>query len=505
MDIITPLLYTFFTAFVFFVLHSQRSRHSKRLPPGPTPWPIVGNLPHLSTLPHHSLTALAKKYGPLMHLRFGFVDVVVVTSASVAAQIIKVHDVNFASRPPNSGAKHMAYNYHDLVFAPYGPRWRMLRKICVLNLFSAKALANFRHVRQEEVAKLTRALVGAGQSTVRLGQLINVCTTNALARVLLGRRVFDDSDPKANEFKEMVIELMVLGAEFNIGDFIPALDWLDLQGITKKMKKLHDRFDSFINFIFEEHKSANRGEPHHVDLLTTLKNDVDGEGSKLSDIEIKALYLNLFTAGTDPTNSTVEWAIAELIRHPQILKQAQKELDIVVGQDRLVTELDLGQLTIIQAITKETFRLHPPSAIALPRIASESCEVDRYYIPKGSTLLFNLWAIARDPKFWTDPLEFKPTRFLPGGEKSNVDIRGNDFEVMPFGAGRRMCVGMSLGLRMTQLLIATLVQSFDWELANGLEPEKLNMDESYGLTLQKAEPLMVHPKPRLAPHVYQSV
>ncbi|KAM0010690.1 putative flavonoid 3'-monooxygenase [Helianthus debilis subsp. tardiflorus] len=188
-----------------------------------------------------------------------------------------------------------------------------------------------------------------------------------------------------------------------------------------------------------------------------------------------------------------------------ILKQAQKELDIVVGQDRLVTERDLGQLTIIQAITKETFRLHPPSAIALPRIASESCEVDRYYIPKGSTLLFNLWAIARDPKFWTDPLEFKPTRFLPGGEKSNVDIRGNDFEVMPFGAGRRMCVGMSLGLRMTQLLIATLVQSFDWELANGLEPEKLNMDESYGLTLQKAEPLMVHPKPRLAPHVYQSV
>ncbi|KAJ0466109.1 putative flavonoid 3',5'-hydroxylase [Helianthus annuus] len=125
---------------VYYVLHCQHTRHSIRLPPGPTPWPIVGNLPHLSTLPHHSLTALAKKYGPLMHLRFGFVDVVVVTSASVAAQIIKVHDVNIASRPPTSGAKHMAYNYHDLVFAPYGLRWRMFCKI--------KALANFRHVRQ---------------------------------------------------------------------------------------------------------------------------------------------------------------------------------------------------------------------------------------------------------------------------------------------------------------------------------------------------------------------
>lgn len=446
-----------------------------------------------------------------MHLRLGFVDVVVAASASVAAQFLKVHDSNFASRPPNSGAKHIAYNYQDLVFAPYGPRWRMLRKICSVHLFSAKALDDFRHVRQEEVAILTRVLVGAGKSTVKLGQLLNVCTTNALARVMLGRRVFGDGsgggDPKADEFKDMVVELMVLAGEFNIGDFIPALDWLDLQGVTKKMKKLHVRFDSFLNTIVEEHKTGNGGASDHVDLLSTLialKDDADGEGGKLSDIEIKALLLNLFAAGTDTSSSTVEWAIAELIRHPHILKQAQQELDTVVGPDRLVTEPDLSQLPFLQAIVKETFRLHPSTPLSLPRISSESCEVDGYYIPKGSTLLVNVWAIARDPNMWVNPLEFQPARFLPGGEKPYVDVRGNDFEVIPFGAGRRICAGMSLGLRMVQLLVATLVQTFDWELANGLEPEKLNMDEAYGLTLQRAQPLMVHPKPRLAPHVYES-
>ncbi|CAH1428286.1 unnamed protein product [Lactuca virosa] len=511
MSLLTLIIYACITGVAAYVLLNLRTRHAKRLPPGPTPWPIVGNLPHLGTIPHHALAALAKRYGPLMHLRLGFVDVVVVASASVAAQFLKAHDANFASRPPNSGAKHMAYNYQDLVFAPYGPRWRMLRKICSVHLFSAKSLDDFRHVRQEEVAILTRALVGAGKSTIKLGQLLNVCTTNALARVMLGRRVFGDGsgggDPKADEFKDMVVELMVLAGEFNIGDFIPALDWLDLQGITKKMKKLHTRFDSFLNTILEEHKTGSGGPSGHVDLLSTLislKDDADGEGGKLSDIEIKALLLNLFAAGTDTSSSTVEWAIAELIRHPELMKQAQQEMDIVVGKDRLVTELDLSQLTFLQAIVKETFRLHPSTPLSLPRIASEICEINGYNIPKGSTLLVNVWAIARDPKMWTDPLEFQPSRFLPGGEKPNADVKGNDFEVIPFGAGRRICAGMSLGLRMVQLLTATLVQAFDWELANGLDPRDLNMEEAYGLTLQRAAPLMVHPRPRLAPDVYKT-
>ncbi|RVW85603.1 Flavonoid 3'-monooxygenase [Vitis vinifera] len=147
---------------------------------------------------------------------------------------------------------------------------------------------------------------------------------------MLGRRVFGDGsggeDPKADEFKEMVVELMVLAGVFNIGDFVPALEWLDLQGVASKMKKLHARFDAFLGAIVEEHKiSGSAGSERHVDLLSTLislKDNADGEGGKLTDVEIKALLLNLFTAGTDTSSSTVEWAIAELIRHPEMMAQA---------------------------------------------------------------------------------------------------------------------------------------------------------------------------------------
>lgn len=213
---------------------------------------------------------------------------------------------------------------------------------------------------------------------------------------------------------------------------------------------------------------------------------------------------NLFTAGTDTSSSTVEWAIAELLRNPKVLAQAQQELDSVIGPDRLVTELDLPQLPYIEAIVKETFRLHPSTPLSLPRMASESCEINNYFIPEGSTLLVNVWAIARDPKIWDDPLVFLPERFLSGGEKATIDVRGNDFEVIPFGAGRRICAGMSLGLRMVQLLTATLVHTFDWTLADRQAAEDINMDEAYGLTLQRAVPLMVHPSPRLAQQLYDA-
>ncbi|XP_047330749.1 flavonoid 3'-monooxygenase-like [Impatiens glandulifera] len=516
MTTLSLVLYSLATGiFIYFLLNLLSLLDRRRLPPGPRPWPVIGNLPHLGPMPHHSLAAMAKTYGPLMHLRLGQVHVVVAASASVAAQFLKKHDANFSSRPPNSGAKHIAYNYQDLVFAPYGPRWRMLRKICSVHLFSTKALDDFRHVRQEEIATLTKVLTNAaGRTEVNLGQLLTVCTTNALARQMLGKRVFSDGsngvDPKSDDFKGMVVELMVLAGVFNIGDFIPGLDWLDLQGIASKMKKLHSRFDAFLSEILEEHKTHLHGgaDKNSTDLLSTLlllkdSTDADaGDGGKLTDTEIKALLLDLFTAGTDTSASTTEWAIAELIRHPKVMTQLQLEMDTVVGRNRLVSEADLPQLPYLQAVIKEVFRMHPSTPLSLPRMAAEECEIDGYIIPKGSTLLMNVWAISRDPKSWADPLEFKPERFLPGGEKSNADIRGNDFEVIPFGAGRRICAGMSLGLRMVQILTASLVHAFDWGLPNGLLAEKLNMDEAYGLTLQRASPLVVHPKPRLDAHVY---
>ncbi|KAK9107284.1 hypothetical protein Syun_023295 [Stephania yunnanensis] len=307
----------------------KRKNHVDRLPlpPGPKPWPIIGNLPHLGSVPHSSLAEMARKYGPLMHLKLGSVHVVVAASASVASQFLKTHDANFAYRPPNAGAKYVGYNYQDLVFAPYSPRWRFLRKICYSHLFSPKALDNFHHIRQEEVTVLAEALARSsdGKVAVKIGDLLTVCVTNALGRVMLGFRVFGEGGG-SEEFKQMVVELMALSGEFNIGDFIPWLEWLDLQGLVAKLKKIHIRFDDFLNKIIEEHQSGCGTESHKdlLSILIGLKRDGngDGEGDSLDDIEIKALLLNLITAGTDTSSSTIEWALAELIRHPHILARA---------------------------------------------------------------------------------------------------------------------------------------------------------------------------------------
>ncbi|KAJ1287832.1 hypothetical protein BS78_02G041100 [Paspalum vaginatum] len=480
------------------------------LPPGPRGWPVLGNLPQLGAKPHQTMCALAREYGALFRLRFGSAEVVVAASAGVASQFLRAHDANFCDRPPNSGAEHVAYNYQDLVFAPYGARWRALRKLCALHLFSGKALDDLRAVREGEVSLTVRELARRGEDqVVALGQVANVCATNTLARATVGRRVFDDgSEAGAREFKEMVVELMQLAGVFNVGDFVPALAWLDPQGVVRKMKRLHRRYDAMMDGIIREREKAAAGDGRDLlgVMLARMRQQqplADGEDGCINETDIKALLLNLFTAGTDTTSSTVEWAMAELIRHPDVLAKAQAEMDAVVGRGRLVSEADLPRLTYLAAVIKETLRLHPSTPLSLPRVAAEDCEVEGFRVPRGTTLLVNVWAIARDPAAWgPDPLEFRPARFLPGGSHAAVDVKGGDFELIPFGAGRRICAGLSWGLRMVTLMTAMLVHALDWELPEGVDADKLDMEEAYGLTLQRAVPLMVRTKPRLLPSAY---
>ncbi|KAK8934002.1 Flavonoid 3'-monooxygenase [Platanthera zijinensis] len=487
----------------------RRSLPNRRppFPPGPKGWPVLGNLPQLGSKPHQTLHSLSQKYGPLLGLRLGHVHVVVASSASTAAMFFRTHDANFSSRPPNSGAEHVAYNYQDLVFAPYGERWRMLRRLCALNLFSAKAMEDFGHVRAGEVARLVWGLKTA-QAAVNVGGEVNECATNALSLVLLGRRVFggrrDEDQAAAEEFKELVVELMKLAGVFNVGDFVHGLGWLDLQGVVSKMKKLHKKMDKYFCKIMEEHKEKDDGNGKAsrdvLSIFMKLKDESNEDGG-FTDTHIKALLLNLFTAGTDTTSSTVEWALAELIQQPSLMAEAQAEIDSIAGRSRLVSESDLPNLPLLRAIVKETLRLHPSTPLSLPRVAAEGCEIAGYSIPKGATLLVNIWAISRDPSSWPEePLAFRPERFLAGGFHEGVDVKGGDFELIPFGAGRRICAGMSLGLRMVQFMTATLVHAFDWRL--GEAAGKLDMEEAYGLTLRRATPLVAIPVPRLTSQAY---
>ncbi|PKA49746.1 Flavonoid 3'-monooxygenase [Apostasia shenzhenica] len=511
------LLATFLFSFFLLAGGNRRRRRtgSLPLPPGPTGWPVLGNLLQLGPKPHETLYALSKIYGPLFRLRLGTVDVIVPCSAAVAAKILR-NDANFSNRPTNSSVKHLAYNHQDLIFTQYGPRWRMLRKLCALQLFSPKAMEDLRPVRASEVKSMVQKLAAAGREVqmVDMSHEISACATNALSRVVVGRRVFDHGE-EAKEFKDMIEEAMNLSGAFNIGDFVPGIGWLDLQGLVTRMKKIHKKFDEFLDKVIADHRvtpmnkemaDGDAGSSHN-DLLSVVleqvKENTLGERVALKDQDVKPLFQNMFAAGTDTSSNTVEFVIAELIRHPSLLARAQQELDAVVGRSRLVSEHDLPNLPFLYAVVKETFRHHPAAPLSLPRLVSEDCEVDGCLIPAGSTVLVNIWAIGRDPVAWPDdPLAFRPDRFLDGGRHKDVDVRGSDFELIPFGGGRRICAGMNLGLRMVQFMTATLVHAFDWELPEGQLPEKLDMNLNFGLTLHRTVPLMVRPVPRLETEAY---
>ena len=198
---------------------------------------------------------------------------------------------------------------------------------------------------------------------------------------------------------------------------------------------------------------------------------------------------DLFAAGTDTTSSTLEWAMAELLRNPKTLSKAKAELEKTIGEGKMVEESDVPQLPYLQAIIKETFRLHPAIPLLLPRKAGADVEMGGFRIPKGAQVLINAWAIGRNPSLWEDPQTFMPERFL-GLE---VDVRGWNFELIPFGGGRRICPGQPLALRMLPSILGTLINSFDWKLEDGVIAEFMDMEDKFGLTLQKAQPLLLVP------------
>ncbi|XVE82714.1 hypothetical protein DITRI_Ditri16bG0028100 [Diplodiscus trichospermus] len=213
----------------------------------------------------------------------------------------------------------------------------------------------------------------------------------------------------------------------------------------------------------------------------------------------KATCLNLVLAGSDTTMVTLTWALSLLPNNPRVLKKAQDELDMYVGRHRQLEEHEIGNLVYLQAIVKETLRLYPAEPIIGLRAASEDCTLSTgYHIPSGTQLMVNVWKIQCDERVWSDPHDFQPERFLTSNK--DIDVRGQTFEFIPFGAGRRSCPGISLALRMVQFILGSFLQSF--EVAKPSKLEDIDMTESNGLTNLKATPLEVLFTPRLDSKLY---
>ncbi|MFQ6645781.1 hypothetical protein Gotur_019663 [Gossypium turneri] len=482
-----PLLLSLFVLFLNLFLNFIK-RSKLKLPPSPPKLPIIGNLHQIGTLPHRSFRTLSTKYGPLMLLHIGHTPTLVVSSAQLAEEMVRNHDIVFSNRPITTAVKILLYGCKDFGFAPYNEYWRQARKICVLHLLSLKRVQSFQFVREEEVLTLINKIRGRclDTSPINMTEMLLGTSHNLISRCVIGLEG-DEEGGSGARFGELTRRFMHQISEFNVGDMFPSLGWLDvLSGFIGRLKETAKEMDEFLDKVIEEHMALKSyDEKDFVHILLQLQSD-GMLGTELTRDHFKAILADMFVAGTESVATATEWTMAELMRHPNIMKKAQDEVRKVVGKKPKIDAEDIHRMDYLKCIIKETLRLHPPAPLMSPRQTSTSVKLEDYHIPPKTTVFVNVWAIQRDPGLWEMPDVFYPERF------ENVEFDYKDpksFQFIPFGIGRRTCPGVSFGLIAVEYVIANLLYWFDWKLPPHISAQNLDITEAFGLGVCMKFPL----------------
>ncbi|KAK4260044.1 hypothetical protein QN277_003217 [Acacia crassicarpa] len=474
--------------------------------------PIIGHL-HLfgeHQLLHRTLASMADKYGPAFTIRMGSNKVLILSSWEMAKECFTVQDRVFSSRPVVTASKLLGYDCAMFGFAPYGAYWREVRKIATIELLSNHRLEKLKHMRTSEVDIAVKELYNSwsSQGCPENGVLLdmkqwfgNLCF-NVLLRMVAGKRYFgasSEDDGEAQYCQKVIRDLVHLFGVPVISDAIPMLKWWDRNGVKREMKKTARKLDQLIGEWLEEHKQkrrlldepAAREEQDFMDVMLRIlqENPIPFYDS---DTIIKSTSLNMI-AGADSIVVAITWALCLILNNPRVLKKAQDELDIQIGRERQAKESDIKNLPYLQAIVKESLRLYPAGQLISFLEATEDCTLSTgYHVPAGTQLMVNLWKIHRDEQAWPDPHSFKPERFLYSNK--DIDVKGKNYELLPFGSGRRSCPGMSLALQMMHLTLTALLHSFEMFTPFN---EPVDMTMTTGLSSIKATPLEVYLIPRI--------
>nr|WAU86926.1 birch protein [Betula platyphylla] len=442
-------------------IYTKNRNGTPQLPPGPRGLPLVGNLLSLDPELHSYFARLAQAHGPILKLWLGKKLGIVVSSPSLAREVLKDNDLTFANRDVPAGARVVAYGGSDIVWTPYGPEWRMLRKVCVLKMLSNTTLNSVYTLRRKQVRETVGYFYSRAGSPVNVGEQMFLTVLNVITNMLWGGTVEGNERTSLGaEFREVVSEITDLLGKPNVSDFYPGLARFDLQGIEKKMDGLSRQFDRIFDIVIDQRLKMNR--------------EAGDSETPMTMIHLKALLMDMVVGGTDTSANTVEFVMAEMMNKPEVMRKAQQELEGVVGKDKIVEESHIHKLPYLHAVMKETLRLHPALPLLVPHCPSATCIIGGYTIPKGSRVFVNVWAIHRDPSIWENPLDFDPERFF----NDKWDYSGNDFNYFPFGSGRRICAGIAMAERMVMYSVATLVHSFEWNLPHG---EKLDLTEKFAV------------------------
>ncbi|KAH7860939.1 hypothetical protein Vadar_019794 [Vaccinium darrowii] len=504
-----PLLPIFSITLIIFLVYYLYPRLRYKLPPGPRPLPFIGNLYDLKPLKFRCFVEWAQVYGPILSFWMGSTLNVVVSSSELAKEVLKEKDQQLADRDRSRSAAKFSKDGKDLIWADYGPHYVKVRKVCTLELFSPKMIEALRPIREEEVTAMIESLYNHctnpenWEKGLSVRKYLGAVAFNNITRVTFGKPFMNSEgvlDDHGREYEAISANGLKLSATLAAVEHIPWLRWMfPIQ--EEAFDKHEARRDRLTRAIMEEHtntrlKSGGAAKDHFVDALHTLREKYD-----LSEDTIIGLLWDMMTAGNDTTTISAEWAMAEMIKNPRVQQKAQEELDRVVGCERVMTESDFPNLPYLQCVAKEAIRLHPPTPLMLPHKASSNVKIGGYDIPKGSTIHINVWAVARDSEVWKNPEEFRPERFL----EEDIDMKGHDFRLLPFGAGRRVCPGTQLGINLVMSMLGHLLHHFCWTPAEGMKPEQIDMSENPGIVTYMRTPLQAVVKPRLSAHLYKRV
>ncbi|PIN03868.1 Cytochrome P450 CYP2 subfamily [Handroanthus impetiginosus] len=491
-----------------------KKRSQYPLPPGPIGWPIIGSIPEMmKNKPtfrwiHKLMQELNTE---IACIRLGNTYVIPVTSPELSREFLKKQDAIFASRPNCMSGKLASNGYMTAVLSPMGEQWKKMRRILVSEVLSPRMHKWLHEKRCEEADHLVRYVHKQCQNPLTEG-LVNVREVaqhycgNVIRKLVFGKRFFgkgmEDGGPGMEEREHVdgVLKSLLHLYGFGIGDYVPWLEVFDFDGRKGILKDAIENVRKYQDLeITRRVEMWEQGiRKREEDILDVLINLKDTKNYPLLSIqEIKAQITEIMLAAIDNPSNAIEWALAEMINQPDILAKSYEELDRVVGKSRLVDESDLSKLNYVKACVKEVFRLHPVAPFNLPHVSTKDTIVGGYFIPKGSHVMLSRHGLGQNPRVWEDSLKYKPERHIVD-EASEVLLVNPELHMLSFSTGRRGCPAVMLGSTMTTILLARLIQGFNWTT-----PEKSSIDlieSEHSMSLNK--PLIAHASPRLDEDVY---
>ncbi|KAK4371617.1 hypothetical protein RND71_011092 [Anisodus tanguticus] len=486
----------------------RNNKTNKPLPPGPKPWPIIGNLPEmlLQNKPafHWVHRIMEEMDTEIACIRLGSIHVIPVTSPELACEFLKSQDSVFSSRPICMSASLVSNGYLTSVFLPTGDQWMKMRRILASHVLSPTSFQWFRHKRDEEADHLLRFVYDqcmSNQPVINLRKVTRYYCLNVIRNIIFSKRLYGK---EAEEQVDALFTLLGYLHSFGISDYLPWLSVFDLDGHKAIIKKAYaiatKHIDPEVDQRIQIQKDGKKTvEEDILDVLIMLK---DINGNPLMNVkEIKAQVLELMLATVDNPSNAVEWTLAEILNQPKLMQRAIEELNTVVGINRLVQESDLPRLNYVKACIKEAFRLHPIMPFNVPHVSvSDTIVGEKYFIPKGSVVLLSRLALGRNPTVWEEPLKFKPERHIKEQDAGEVVLTDSELCLLSFSIGMRGCPAVKLGSTITIMLLARLLQGFTWSLPPNSPCNDLI--ESSKSDLFCTLPLLAQAKPRLAKAMY---